>query len=295
MSTDLDLSDLVQEAIDEPRYTSTRAAAGAAGPSAVKTTIPHQFCVKLLRLLTTLADVFPERTALTDWIALMKATIMDIPAMEKWAIEKWHYEMTYDEDGILRSPSLYQLTADRDIDAVFAAKVWVFEAIDGRAMYEDPGLDADDREKICGHFDAINAQARLFASVPETLMEAVQAIDHDPTQPVTMETVQGAVQSIIGCSVGELGRNPEAMEKMMGWARHLTSSFCPTTDEEDPDPTTMLSKMTAKGGLLDSLTSMMSGLGQTDISVKDLVSTAAAELEESRRLVAGVSSVADVD
>jgi hypothetical protein len=291
----LDLSDLVQEAIDEPRHVSSRAAAGRLGAKSApseKDTLPHSFCEILLKLLNNLSATFPERDKLSTWIALMNATIINNPAGEVWAIERWHREMTTYEDGSPRIPSLYVLTTERRVEEVLAARVWVFEEIDARGLFYDPDFDDEDRETTCRFFDKLNTLSRMYAAIPPDMMDIADSIraSHDPTQPVTMETLQGVVQQVIGCSAGELGRGPESMERVMGWARHLTAGMAtndmPVDEDDVIDPQAMLDRLLEKGGLLDGLSNMVgNSLGEDGgITVKSIIQTAAAELIESRVL-----------
>jgi hypothetical protein len=287
----LDLSDLVQEAIDEPRSVSARPHPDGGSGTSKDSSVPHQFCLALLKLLTDLHNVFEEKDELKGWISFMKAAILDNPGAEVWALEKWHKEMTTHEDGTPRVPNLYVLTRERRIEEVFDAKVWVFEEIDGRGLYNDPDLFPEDREKLCKHFDRINALAQLHATLPPEMVKRAEAIGatHDPTQPVTLETIQGVVQQIIGCGPTELGRDGAGMERILGWARHLTaglSTDMPSDEDGVLDAEAMLESLTAKGGIMDSLSTMMGDtLGSSGISLESIVKTATAEVVESRRLV----------
>ena len=289
-SKTLDLSDLVEEALDAPRAVSSRPAlAAATTPS-----LPHEFCMKLRRLLLTLADVFPERGALTTWLTFIDHVVLGKAPMEEWAIKRWHKEMTMEADETTpRVPNMYELTASRRISEVFDAKIWVFEEIDGRSMYNDPSIDAEDRELICKHFDGLNETAQLYSTVPADMLEKAQEVyaELDPTKPVTLETIQYMTQKLMGCGPDELTRDPAGMEKMFGWARHFTSTFAGTDMSEAPNPAGMLDMLTKKGGPLDTLESLVSGgLGAScDVSVRNMVQVAAEGLRESRTLLASGS------
>ena len=74
----------------------------------------HKGCERLHTLLTTLATVFPENTKLAFWLALFNTTILGSPEREKWAMERWHREMTTGPDGAPREVTLYQKIKDRD-------------------------------------------------------------------------------------------------------------------------------------------------------------------------------------
>ena len=128
--------------------------------------IPHNFCRRLRRLLQVLYEVFPEREKLGTWMGMFDLTVMGIPAMEKFVIERWHYDMTHDSENVRYDVSLYDKTKARDIEALLSSSLWVFREIDAHSMYYDPELDADDRAMICTHFDSINDCARMYAMLP---------------------------------------------------------------------------------------------------------------------------------
>jgi hypothetical protein len=280
----LDLSDLVEEAIDAPRVGPTRERRAPKSDSADN--LPHDFCVKLRNLLTTLQSSFPERPALRSWLSRIDGVVLGNPVMEEWACRRWHTEMTMEADGVTpRVPSMYELTADRRIDEVFDAKIWVFEEIDGRGMYQDPGLWPADKEVLCRHFDKINAVAQAYARVPPGLAEAAA---HSQAKvaglPVTSETIQSVMQNIIGVAPSELGRNPEASDKIMGWARTMTTSFT-GTDMSHAGPMDIISTLTRPGGPLDAMKELVGGeLAEScNVSIADMLKAATDGLAESRR------------
>ncbi len=298
----LDVSDLVQEKIDEPRYVSSRADAGRASAATTGArSISHDFCQQLLKLLNGLLGAFPERDKLKSWIEFMKGVVLGNDGLEKWAAERWHREMTTYPDGSPRNPTLYQLTLERRLEEVFDAGVWVFEEIDGRGMYYDPDLLPEDKEMLCKHFDKINSLSLIHSTVPRSMQESIDRLHAsvDPTQPVTNETAHFLTQKMVGRSEEGLGPvEPAAMEQLLGWARESTAAVPVPMDEEGiPDASAILRHLTSSGSLLHAARNLLgsackSGDFPPGIDVDGLLQTCIGELGEARGLgdVAAIAS-----
>ena len=189
--------------------------------------IPHNFCRRLRRLLQALLDVFPEREKLAAFMASFDLSTMGHTDMEKYVIEKWHYDMTHDAENVRYDVNLYEKTKARDMDAVLGSDLWVFAEIEARGMYYDPELDEEDRAMICSHIDSINDCARLYAMMPPGFAEIAQDVARtvDTTQPITAETTHAVMQRVMGLVPAMLGGDPENTEKMIAWATQLGQTF----------------------------------------------------------------------
>jgi hypothetical protein len=218
--------------------------------------IPHDFCEKLLKLLRNLARSFSERKQLTDWMQFFEKEVLGIPVMEKWVIDKWHFDMTYNEDGSPRATSMYSLTKARKIKDLLDAGLWVFDAIDAASMYHDPKISEADRENICRYFDVLNGLSQLFAAVPTELMDMAGDVARETSgkMPINADTIQALTQRMIGCDPAELTRNPAAFDKLLGWAGQLATSF------QTPDALEGLGAM-----LNDTLTSQAMSMNMEDV------------------------------
>ena len=241
---------------------------GAVGAtvSADDVSIPHNFCRRLRRLLQVLYEVFPEREKLGTWMGMFDMTVMGIPAMEKFVIERWHYDMTHDSENVRYDVSLYERTKARDIDALLSSNLWVFREIDAHDLYYDPELDADDRAMICTHFDSINDCARMYAMLPPGFAEIAQDVARtvDMSQPITTETTHAVMQRVMGMVPAMLGGDPENTEKMISWATQLGQTF---TDGSSLD---MLQSLIGEGTLKQlapdlDIASLMMGM-QRDVA-----------------------------
>jgi hypothetical protein len=184
----------------------------------------HKGCERLHTLLTTLATVFPENAKLAFWLALFNSTILGSPDREKWAMERWHREMTTGPDGAPREVSLYQKIKDRDVAFLLDSGVWVLDEIDATSMYNDPELDDEDREHICRHFERVNACAEWMATMPEDMMTFVMnaASSMNPDQALSPDTLFPLLQKTLGLGGGaEGGANADAMERIVGWTSQM--------------------------------------------------------------------------
>jgi hypothetical protein len=184
----------------------------------------HKGCERLNDLLGTLSMVFPENSKLSMWLTLFTSTILNNSEREKWAMERWHREMTTNPDGSEREPSLYEKVKARDVASLLASGVWILDEIDATAMYNDPELDDDDREHICRHFERVNACAEWMATMPADMMDCVlQAVSKmDLSQPITPETMFPIVQQTLGLNLktGE-GADADVMERIIGWTSKM--------------------------------------------------------------------------
>jgi len=183
----------------------------------------HKGCQRLHKLLTTLAETFPENAKLAMWLTVYETTILDKPEMEAWAMEKWHDEMTNTPDGKPREVSLYQKTRERDIEALLSSGVWVLDEIDARSMYFDDGLEEDDQEEIAIHFDQVNACSQWMCTIPKDILERVMetALTVDRTQALTPETMFAMMQKTLGLGEGEGDGQTDAAERIVGWTSQV--------------------------------------------------------------------------
>jgi len=185
--------------------------------------LSHHGCERLQVLLNGLAVMFPEKETLATWIIIFENTILNNPEMEDIVIRRWNKEMTEDADGNPRVPNLYVKTRERDIEFLLNSKVWVLDEIDVRSMYYDPDIEDADREAICQHLDKINSCAEALSAVPLDMMQCIMSslskLDH--TQPITVETTFALLQNMIGCKPEDLAHNTDAMDRLVGWSRHL--------------------------------------------------------------------------
>ena len=180
-------------------------------------------CQRLHDLLVTLAAVFPENGKLSFWLGIFESTILGNADREKWAMERWHREMTTTADGATRPVTLYQKVKDRDVAFLLDSGVWVLDEIDATSMYNDPDLDDEDREHICRHFERVNACAEWMATMPSDMMEFVMqaAAGMDPTQPLSPESLFPILQKTLGLGGAGGGVNADAMERIVGWTSQM--------------------------------------------------------------------------
>lgn len=230
----LDVSDLVADSFERVQEAAARTPAAQAPPSASASNpslaaagLPHSFCLKLGDLLRVLTQTFEERTKLSVWYHMFQTTVLGNPERELEAIKRWHHEMMYDNTGSPREVDLYDLTEQRRIDELLSSDFEVFKLIEAHSLYFDPDLFDEDRELLCKHFDNINALARMFSCVPTDMLSLVgeKLADLDPSQGITLDTLQSVAQTVFGCAPSELGTNPEAVERLQSWAVDMCHQF----------------------------------------------------------------------
>ena len=292
-----DSVEMIRAAISKASTDAEAAAAAASTTADEHVSIPHGFCLAIKKLLTALAATFPENEALCGeggsggWAETFNTTILGIPEMEEWAIKKWDYDMTYDSSGHLRDVSLYESVKKRDIEALLSADLWVLDEIDARTMYNDPDLSDADREGICKHFDSINSFARMYVSVPEDLRTTISEVlgSTDPDEEVTEETAQHLLQRVVGCDPAELGNDPAALEKLVGWSTSIMDKFSQVGFDSIGS---MMGENGAMCGTGQDLESLLGSLHSQLHSAQELLQTGtdsavAAEEESVQRMLGG--------
>lgn len=218
-----------------------------------KDTLASNFCRLLREFLSALATELPHHSSLGTWLTKFDMFMTTLPNAAKYTVEKWHYDMTVDEEGNEREPSLYVLTAKRDMEAVFNTPIALFESISAWELYTDPVLNEGDREMVCAYLDSLNAQAQLYTLMPVELERHIITVASklDPRAPVTAETIQNLVQEVLAENTSSFTSSETMME--------LASKFVPQMGNVT-DPQVALSQILSSLMQDPTLSSALGGI-----------------------------------
>lgn len=240
----LDLSDLIEDEYEACGAGGAGGPAGPAGPGLAGPSAPSSgpsrasiaeiFCRKLHSFLLNLSTAFPERAKLADWLKTFETTVLPFPMMHVYSIEKWHREMTVNEDGTPRSPTLYTLTSSRDMKAVLTSSVSFFRSIDGWEMYCE--LEDDACENLCERIDILNTHAQMFSEIPASIMDKMGQF-MPPAGEINADTIQDMVQKVVTGIAG----SSEGFDQLSSLAGNLTHSISNGTF----DPTGLFSMLSS--------------------------------------------------
>ena len=146
-------------------------------------------CERIDKMLTTLADVFPENMALQMFLAYFQANVLGEGLKEQELIQEWYDQMT---GGPV---DLIEATKARDAETLLNADVEFLKRIGAREMYDDPDVPDEDREEIMKFVQLINEAALVFVHMPAEFRELMTTVllRLDTSQPFSMQTVFSAM------------------------------------------------------------------------------------------------------
>lgn len=179
-------------------------------------------CERLLKLLDTLLDVFPDNLKLSLYRGLFISKYFGDVDGEQFAMQSWYNELKY-EDGNPENPEravdLFQATRDGNAEALLAAKLGFLEAIDGQAIYDE--LLEDERAVLMDHLRRVNECAEMMISIPPEILGLVKSVVRgvDVTQPLAPETLVPLMQEAL--FTPSAGDDTDPTERLIGMSMQM--------------------------------------------------------------------------
>ena len=184
----------------------------------------HIGCERIERMLSSLADMFPENLSLSVFLNYLQSNVMGVADQETDLMQQWWDQMT---GGPV---DLIEATKSRDAETLLNADVDFLKRIGARDMYDDPDVVDEDREEIMKHVQLINEAATAFVMMPDEMKDLLTKTltSIDTTQPLEMQTIFSAVASTVGLGArGGAGADDDdvdevdASERLMGLATKM--------------------------------------------------------------------------
>jgi hypothetical protein len=222
----LDLDACIDDAAaaaSTPRASAASAEDVAAKEEALQHNVfARRGCERLLKLLDTLLDVFPDNIKLSLYRSLFVSEYFGNSDNEQVAMQTWYNELKY-EDGNPESPerdiNLFQATRDGDAEALLDAKLGFLEAIDGHAIYAE--LLEDEREVLMDHLRRVNECAEMMVNMPPEIMGLVKSVVRgvDVSQPLAPATLVPLMQEALFTPVA--GDDTDPTERLIGMSMQM--------------------------------------------------------------------------
>ena len=179
-------------------------------------------CERLLKLLDTLLDVFPENIKLSLYRSLFVAEYFGDADNEQHAMQTWYNELKYADgnpDNPEREVDLFQATRDGDAAALLDAKLGFLQAIDGQAIYEE--LLEDERVVLMDHLRRVNECAEMMVNMPTEIMGLVKAVVRgvDVSQPLAPASLVPLMQEALFAPAA--GDDTDPTERLIGMSMQM--------------------------------------------------------------------------
>jgi hypothetical protein len=222
-----DLSADLDACIEDAAAAAVPVAASADDMAAKEEALRHNVfarrgCERLLKLLDTLLDVFPENVKLALYRTLFVTHFFDDVDGEQRAMRTWYNELKYEDgnaDNAPRAIDLFQATRDGNADALLDARLGFLEAIDGRAIYA--GLEPDEQAVLMEHLRRVNECAEMMINMPPEIMNLVTSVVRgvDMTQPLTPASLVPLMQEALFTPAADGDTDPA--ERLIGMSMQI--------------------------------------------------------------------------
>ena len=148
-----------------PKMTPT--AADASQPTKLR----QGFVTLAERLLTSLAEVFPECDAVDRGLHLFKRLVKGDAAREEQFISQCNIVFQQHAAAL----------KERDVEALFACadELPVMKEVDVRAKWQDPGFDDASKENFWQYLTSLKLYAELFCAVPSGIIGKIESLATD--------------------------------------------------------------------------------------------------------------------